>query len=106
MEALELKARYFVANAMTTTYVEVSKRYIMPGVAQTDRLSLPDAPNMSKEERMQKNKEVNQLAKEARLNVTRLANACRDQYVATMSEKRGEIEEMEGQGNEALDKTN
>ena len=47
----------------------------MAGIAQTDRLSLPDAPNMSKEERMQKNKEVNHLARESRLNVTRVANA-------------------------------
>lgn len=132
MEALELKARYLVASAMTTTYVEVSKRYIMPAVVHTDRLSLPDASNMSKEARMEKNKEVHRLAMEARSNVSRLANAvskvafsplciqytllplhyrcpnlvdvdanvpltqCRDQFAVNMSEKRGELEEMEG----------
>ncbi|KAK4164124.1 hypothetical protein QBC43DRAFT_238193 [Cladorrhinum sp. PSN259] len=95
VEALELKGHYLVANVMTTTYVEVSKRYIMPGVARIDRLSLLDTTPMSKEARVQKIEEVGQLAKEARMNISRLANARRDQYAASMSQRRGEIEEME-----------
>ena len=72
--ALELKGSYFVANIMTNTYVEVSKRYIIPGVAHTDRLTLPDTTPMSREACVQKIEEVGQLAKEARMNISHLAN--------------------------------
>ncbi len=47
----------------------------MPGVVRIDRLSLPDAAHMSKEARLHKIEEVSQLAKEARMNISRFANA-------------------------------
>ncbi|KAI9778571.1 MAG: hypothetical protein M1816_004015 [Peltula sp. TS41687] len=95
VEALQLKGYYLVAGVMTITYVEVSKRYIMPEIVRIDRLSLPDAAPMSKEARMHKMEEIGQLAKEARMNISHLANARRDQYAAIMYQKRGEIEEVE-----------
>jgi hypothetical protein len=60
---------------MAVTYTEVSTKYIMPGVNKIDRLSLPDAKELSPQERAQKVAEVGQLAKEARRNVKLLANA-------------------------------
>lgn len=97
--ALELKGSYFVANIMTNTYVEVSKRYIIPGVAHTDRLTLPDTTPMSREACVQKIEEVGQLAKEARMNISHLANTRRKQCGITTYQKRGEIGEIEGEEN-------
>ncbi|KAK4183819.1 hypothetical protein QBC35DRAFT_83550 [Podospora australis] len=93
--ARELKDRYRVANVMTSTYVEVSNQYIMPGVARIDRLSLLNTTPMSKEERVQKIGEIGQLTKEARNNISGLANSRRDQYAAAVAQRRAEIEEME-----------
>lgn len=64
----------FVAQTMANTYTEVSSRYIIPGVDKIDRLSLPGAKNMSKEERADKIVEVGELAKRARRDVKPLAN--------------------------------
>ncbi len=72
---LDLKARYRVANVMTTTYVEVSNRYIMPGVARIDRLSLLKPETMSKEVRVQQVREIDQLAREGQKDISRHVNA-------------------------------
>jgi len=60
---------------MADTYVEVSAKYIMPGVNRIDRLSLPGAKELSREERAQKITEVGELAMQARRDVKLLANA-------------------------------
>ncbi|KAH7116566.1 hypothetical protein B0J13DRAFT_653570 [Dactylonectria estremocensis] len=78
---------------MANTYAEVSTRHIIPGVDKIDRLSLPGAKSMTKEERAQKIVEVGELAKRARRDVKLLANARKDQFVMAMSENRGEIRE-------------
>ncbi|KAH7121635.1 hypothetical protein EDB81DRAFT_872900 [Dactylonectria macrodidyma] len=93
IRALELKGHYLVAQAMANTYTEVSTRHIIPGVEKIDRLSLPGAKSMTKEERAQKIVEVGELAKRARRDVKLLANTRKDQFVMAMSEHRGEIRE-------------
>lgn len=75
VKALELKGFYLVAQAMANTYVEVSTKYIIPGVTRIDRLSLPSSTNMSPTERSQKITEVGELARQARKDVKLLANA-------------------------------
>ncbi|KAH8897995.1 hypothetical protein GQ53DRAFT_818244 [Thozetella sp. PMI_491] len=93
LKALELKGHYLVAQTMANTYVEVSTKHIMPGVSKIDRLSLPDASELSREERAKRITEVGDLATRARKEVKLLANARKDQFLAAMRENRGEIEE-------------
>ncbi|KAM5347267.1 hypothetical protein ACJ41O_010272 [Fusarium nematophilum] len=95
IKALELKGHYLVAQAMANTYTEVSFRHIIPAVESIDRLSLPSAKNLSKEERAQKIIDVGHLATRARREVKQLANARRDQFILAMSDNRGEIEDAE-----------
>jgi len=75
LKALELKGHYLVAQAMANTYAEVSAAYIIPGVETISRLSLPDAKKLSKDERAEKVSEVGDMARRARDDVRRLANA-------------------------------
>ena len=75
MEALKLKGYYLFAQAMSNTYVEVSKKHIMPGVSTIDRLSVPAAVQLSRQERVQKIAEVGDRATRARKEVRLLANA-------------------------------
>lgn len=93
LKALELKGYYLVVQAMANTYTEVSNKYIIPGVGKIDRLSLPDANDISPEERDKKITEVGELATQARKGVKLLANARREQFLTAMAEHRGAIEE-------------
>src|SRR4051812_24071786 len=71
---------------MANTYAEVSTKYIIPGVSKIDRLSLPDAKEISAEERAQKIAEVGELAIQARKGVKLLANAvCPFSYSLSLS---------------------
>jgi len=72
-----LKGYYLVAKAMADTYTEVSAGYIIPGVNRIERLSLPEAKNLTKEERAAKISEVGILAKNAKDEVKRIANQVR-----------------------------
>ena len=74
LRALELKGYYLVAKAMADTYTEVSAGYIIPGVNSIERLSLPGAKNLTKEERAAKISEVGILAMNAKTEVKRIAN--------------------------------
>jgi hypothetical protein len=69
-----LKGYYLVAKAMADTYTEVSAGYIIPGVNRIERLSLPEAKNLTKEERSAKISEVGILAKTAKDEVKRIAH--------------------------------
>jgi hypothetical protein len=69
-----LKGYYLVAKAMADTYTEVSASYIIPGVNRIERLSLPGAKNLTKEERAAKISEVGILATNAKTEVKRIAN--------------------------------
>ncbi|RYP21036.1 hypothetical protein DL765_002443 [Monosporascus sp. GIB2] len=93
-KALELKGYYLVAQAMANTYVEVSKKHIIPGVNQVERLSLPDAKSLSKEERAAKIEEVGNFAKTARREVTQVADARKRELISAMNNNRGPIEEI------------
>ncbi|KAK3368005.1 hypothetical protein B0H63DRAFT_490135 [Podospora didyma] len=95
LKALELKGHYLVAQAMANTYTEVSAKYIIPGVSKIDRLSLPDAKDISPEDRKKRIEEVGELATQARKGVKLLANARKDQFLTAMTEQRGVIEEAE-----------
>jgi hypothetical protein len=75
LKALELKGYYLVAQAMADTYAEVSATHIIPGVETISRLSLPDAKRLSKDERAEKVSEVGDMARQARDDVRRLADA-------------------------------
>ncbi|KAI8677687.1 hypothetical protein NCS55_00486100 [Fusarium keratoplasticum] len=94
-KALQLKGHYLVARAVADTYTEVSSRHIIPAVESIDRLSLPSAKSLSKEERAQKLMDVGHLATRARREVKRLADHRRDQFMLAMSDNRGEIEDVE-----------
>lgn len=59
---------------MADTYTEVSASYIIPGVNRIERLSLPGAKNLTKEERAAKISEVGILATNAKTEVKRIAN--------------------------------
>ena len=72
-----MKGYYLVAKAMADTYTEVSAGYIIPGVNRIERLSLPEAKNLTKEERAAKISEVGILAKNAKDEVKRIANQVR-----------------------------
>ena len=47
LSALKLRGYYLVAQELAATYVDVSQKYIMPGVNQVDRLSLTEADELS-----------------------------------------------------------
>lgn len=59
---------------MADTYTEVSSQHIIPAVENIDRLSLPSAKSLSKEERAQKLMDVGHLATRARREVKQLAD--------------------------------
>lgn len=80
IRALELKGYYLVAKAMADTYTEVSTGYIIPGVNRIERLSLPEAKNLTKEERAAKISEVGLLAQTAKDEVKRIANQVSKTY--------------------------
>ncbi len=69
-----MKGYYLVAKSMADTYTEVSAGYIIPGVNQIERLSLPEAKNLTREERAAKISEVGHLAQTAKDEVKRIAN--------------------------------
>ena len=59
---------------MADTYTEVSAKYILPGVNTINRLSLPEAQKLTKDERAEKVSEVGDMARQAKEAVKRLAN--------------------------------
>ena len=60
---------------MAETYIEVSTKFVMPGVDRVEMLSLPQAKNISKGERAAKVAEVGALAKSAKQEVKKAANS-------------------------------
>ncbi|RYO89200.1 hypothetical protein DL766_003606 [Monosporascus sp. MC13-8B] len=94
LHGLELKGYYLVAQTMANTYVEVSKKHIIPGVNRVERLSLPDAKSLSKEERAAKIAEVGKFARTARREVTQVADARKRELINAMNNNRGPIEEI------------
>ncbi|KAI1332385.1 hypothetical protein F5Y16DRAFT_394460 [Xylariaceae sp. FL0255] len=95
LRALELKGHYLVAQAMADTYAEISTRYILPGIKTIERLGLPEAKKMTKEERAMKISEVGQTARKAKDDVASLANTRRKQIWAAVTVNRGEIKDIE-----------
>jgi hypothetical protein len=82
-----LKGYYLVAKSMADTYTEVSAGYIIPGVNQIERLSLPETKNLTKEERVAKISEVGHLAQTAKDEVKRIANQVNSLSCCTLSLK-------------------
>ncbi|KAI0145525.1 hypothetical protein GGR57DRAFT_294914 [Xylariaceae sp. FL1272] len=93
LQALELKGHYVVVQAMANTYAEVSGLYILPGIKTIERLGLPDAKKMSKDERAMQISEVGKMARKAKEDVSGLASKRRKQLWAAVTEERGAIEE-------------
>ncbi|GAW20801.1 hypothetical protein ANO14919_103120 [Xylariales sp. No.14919] len=95
LQALELKGHYMVVQAMANTYAEVSGLYILPGIKTIERLGLPDAKKMTKEERVAKISEVSKMARKAKRDVAGLANIRRKQLWAAITVDRSVIEDVE-----------
>ncbi|GAW26198.1 hypothetical protein SAMD00023353_2400500 [Rosellinia necatrix] len=79
---------------MADTYVEVSANHIIPAVREVDKLGLPEAKSLSKEQRAANITVVGNYAKEARQNVKRLANARKAELLNAMTVDRGDVEEI------------
>ncbi|KAE8441671.1 hypothetical protein EG329_004592 [Mollisiaceae sp. DMI_Dod_QoI] len=93
LRALELKGYYLVAQKMADTYTEVSVDYIIPGINLIQRLSLPEANNLTKEQRTAKMSEIGRVAENAKDEVKRIANKRKNEMIRAMIEDRGEIRE-------------
>ncbi|KAI1422216.1 hypothetical protein F5Y12DRAFT_644149 [Xylaria sp. FL1777] len=94
LQALELKGHYIVVQAMANTYAEVSGLYILPGIKTIERLGLPDAKKMTKEERAAKISEVGSMARKAKQDVASLANTRRKELWAAITVDRSAIEDI------------
>ncbi|KAI0191872.1 hypothetical protein F4808DRAFT_381415 [Astrocystis sublimbata] len=93
LQALELKGHYIVVQAMADTYAEVSGLYILPGIRTIERLGLPDAKKMTRDERALQIAEVGRMARQTRDSVAGLANKKRKQLWAAITVDRDAIEE-------------
>ncbi|KAI1260539.1 hypothetical protein F5Y18DRAFT_432096 [Xylariaceae sp. FL1019] len=93
LQALELKGHYIVVQAMANTYAEVSGLYILPGIKTIERLGLPDAKKMTKDERAMQISEVGKMARKAKEDVSGLASKRRKQLWAAVTDERAAIEE-------------
>ena len=76
-DALKLRGFYLVVQEMARTYVDVSNKYIIPGVRKMDRLSVSSEFEMSQQELEQKIGVVRQFSEQAQKEVQQLANTVR-----------------------------
>lgn len=70
MDALKLKGHYIVAREVSLTYVEVSQKYIMPGVNTVDRLHVT---GLSTDPTLSKANEIGHYASKAASEIRELA---------------------------------
>jgi hypothetical protein len=91
--ALKLRGYYLVAQELAATYVDVSQKYIMPGVNQVDRLSLTEADELSEISIQRKVKAIQDFAEGAMTKIDDLANKRKKRLQDELMVKRGEAEE-------------
>ena len=93
LSALKLRGYYLVAQELAATYVDVSQKYIMPGVNQVDRLSLTEADELSEISIQRKLKAIQDFAEGAMTKIDDLANKRKKKLQDELMVKRGEAEE-------------
>lgn len=76
VDSLKLRGYYSVLREIAGTYVEVSRKHIIPGVNQVDRLSLTDeeGAEVSKARIQAKTKQIADFAEDAQKKINELAD--------------------------------
>ncbi len=92
--SLKLRGYYAVMREISGTYVEVSRKFIMPGVNQVDQLSLTDSSSVSQRQISAKIKQISEFAEMSQGKISELANKRKKGLQDQLMKKQGEAEEV------------
>ena len=97
-ESLTLRGYYAVMREISSTYCEVSKKFIMPGVNQVDRLSVTEdsdsTGDFSQAQIRDKVAQISMYAEGAQKKIGELAERRKNSLVKQLQQRRGEAEEL------------
>lgn len=93
--SLELKGQYAVMREIASTYHDVSKKYIMPGVNEVDRLSVHvGGDGLSPAQIRFHSAQISRYADEAQKKIYELAGRRQSALRKQLEQRRGEVEEL------------
>jgi hypothetical protein len=73
IDALQLRGFYLVAQAMATTYVDISAHYIIPGVKQVDLLGIASEEEVPESMFQSKIESLERYSQEAQSKINNIA---------------------------------